>query len=182
MNEIIKNCIGIILSTFENESREGLQDTPERVARLYTEVFAGYTMNPKDILERVFDSKQKEMVIVKDIEFYSHCEHHMVPFFGKVHIGYIPNGKVLGLSKFARLVDCFAKRLQIQENLTTQIADAIMQYLQPDGCMIVIEAQHLCMMMRGVEKQNSQTITSAVRGIFSSDLNARQEFLQLIKK
>jgi GTP cyclohydrolase I len=160
--------------------REGLRDTPVRVEsafRFYTE---GYQQDPKALIGRaLFDSETDEMVVVKDIELYSLCEHHMLPFFGKAHVAYIPNGKIVGLSKIPRIVDVFARRLQVQERLTDQIANALDDALHPTGVGVVIEAYHLCMMMRGVEKQNSSTITSALRGSFRDDSKTREEFLSL---
>jgi GTP cyclohydrolase I len=164
----------------ENPNREGLSDTPKRVSKMYGEIFSGYGKNPKDVLKATFKTDNDSMVIIKDIDYYSHCEHHMVPFFGKVHIGYIPNKKVLGLSKFARLVEVFARRLQIQEQMTHQIAEAIWEYLKPKGVIVVVEGVHLCMAMRGVQKLNSKTITSAVRGTFKTNVSTREEFLKLI--
>jgi len=173
-----------LLNTIPGEyaSREGLQETPGRVARMYDEIFGGYDMSPEAILSKTFrDEEHKEMVIVKDIDFFSHCEHHMVPFIGKVHIAYIPNGNLVGLSKLARLVECYARRLQIQERMTSQIADAIEEQLKPIGVMVVIKAEHMCMAMRGVKKPGANTITSAVRGVFQDNTNvARAEFLSLI--
>ena len=163
----------------EDPNREGLLETPSRVAKMYNEVFSGYSQDVSEVF-KVFEEGHTEMVIVQDIDFYSHCEHHMVPFFGKVHIGYIPNGKVAGLSKFVRLVELYAKRLQVQERLTTQIADAIMVHLGAQGCMVVIEAEHMCMKMRGVRNATSLTKTSAVRGNFEQS-ETRREFLGLIK-
>lgn len=167
----------------EDTEREGLLDTPKRVAKMYDEIFSGYKMNPDDILRTTFnDEAHQEMVIVKEIPFYSHCEHHMVPFFGIAHVAYIPNGGVVGISKLARLVDCYAKRLQIQERMTSSIADDIMRVLQPLGAAVLIEAEHLCMTMRGVQKPGTKTVTSAMRGVFLDDTNnARMEFLNLIK-
>lgn len=167
----------------EDTEREGLLDTPKRVAKMYDEIFSGYKMNPDDILQTTFnDEAHQEMVIVKEIPFYSHCEHHMVPFFGIAHVAYIPNGGVVGISKLARLVDCYAKRLQIQERMTSSIADDIMRVLQPLGAAVLIEAEHLCMTMRGVQKPGTKTVTSAMRGVFLDDTNnARMEFLNLIK-
>ncbi len=180
--EARKEAVERLLHTIKGEDvgREGLLDTPSRVARMYDEIFEGYKKKPKDVFKAVFETDNSEMVIVKDIDYYSHCEHHMVPFFGKIHIGYIPNGKVLGLSKFGRLVEIFARRLQIQEQLTFQIADAIEKYLKPLGVIVVVEGVHMCMVMRGVKKANSKTITSAVRGIFGEDDSARNEFLTLL--
>lgn len=167
----------------EDTEREGLLDTPKRVAKMYDEIFSGYKMNPDDILQTTFnDEAHQEMVIVKEIPFYSHCEHHMVPFFGIAHVAYIPNGGVVGISKLARLVDCYAKRLQIQERMTSSIVDDIMRVLQPLGAAVLIEAEHLCMTMRGVQKPGTKTVTSAMRGVFLDDTNnARMEFLNLIK-
>jgi GTP cyclohydrolase IA len=165
----------------EDSDREGLIRTPERVAESLTWLTRGYTMDVDDVVnEALFDAEgASNMVIVRDIELYSLCEHHMLPFFGKAHIAYIPNGKILGLSKLPRIVEVFARRLQVQERLTEQIAGAIDHVLAPAGVGVIIEAQHLCMMMRGVEKQNSKTITSAVRGLFRSDPRTRDEFLLL---
>jgi GTP cyclohydrolase I len=165
----------------EDPTREGLLDTPKRVVKSWKELYSGYNQKAKDVLGTVFSSDNTSLVICKDIEFYSMCEHHMLPFFGKVHIGYIPNGKVVGLSKLARLVDVYARRLQIQEQLTDQVANAITEHI--DGCesaMVVIEAKHHCMCARGVGKQNSSMITSALRGAFKQP-DLRQEFNALIK-
>ena len=173
----------LLESVGEDVSREGLVGTPDRVDRMYEEIFAGYKQNPEDILSTTFDADEhKEMVIVRDINFYSHCEHHMVPFFGKAHIGYIPDGKVVGISKLCRLVECFARRLQIQERMTTQIANTIMEVLQPQGVIVVIEAEHMCMKMRGIKNPCADTVTSAVRGVFKDEVEARQEFLTLMRK
>lgn len=179
-----EEAVSILLGTIDGETfdREGLLETPKRVAKMYDEIFSGYQMDPKAILSKAFaEDEHHEMVIVKDIPFFSHCEHHMVPFFGHAHIAYIPNGSVVGLSKLARLVDCYSKRLQIQERLTSQIADMIDSELHPMGVMVVIQAEHMCMSMRGVKKPGSNTITSAVRGVFKDNANvARAEFLSLI--
>jgi GTP cyclohydrolase I len=165
----------------ENVNREGLVKTPERVAKSLMFFTKGYQQNPKEILSSAtFVEDYKQMVIVKDIDFYSMCEHHVLPFFGKAHIAYIPNGKVTGLSKIPRIVDVFARRLQIQERLTTQIKDCIQKTLNPLGVMVVIEAQHTCMQMRGVEKQNSITTTSDFTGVFNT-AKTREEFINLIK-
>lgn len=164
----------------EDAGREGLLDTPKRVAKAMQYLTQGYEMDARAILEAAkFHESYSEMVIVKDIELYSLCEHHMLPFFGKAHVAYIPNGVITGLSKLARVVDCFARRLQVQERLTHQILDAIQESLQPLGVAVVIEAQHLCMMMRGVQKQNSLTTTSAFSGQFETQ-ETRSEFLRLI--
>ena len=167
----------------EDPTREGLVETPHRVIKMYDEIFGGYAQDPKEILGKTFAAEDhKELVIVRDIEFYSHCEHHMVPFFGWAHIGYIPNGSVVGISKLARLVACFARRLQIQERMTTQVAETIEEVLAPQGVMVVIEATHMCMKMRGVKNPCADTVTSAVRGVFKHEPEARAEFLNLIKK
>jgi GTP cyclohydrolase I len=162
----------------ENPTREGLLDTPRRVLKSHGEIFKGYQMDPKVILSTCFDSEgYDQMVLLKDIELYSTCEHHMLPFFGKAHVAYIPNKKVVGLSKLARLVECYSRRLQIQERLTNQIADAIVNELDPIGVGVVIEAKHFCMVMRGVNKQNSVMKTSALRGALKINQSAREEFL-----
>ncbi len=158
----------ILIGIGEDPDRDGLQDTPERVARAYAEMFAGLRQDPEDVLATTFDLGHDEMVLVKDIEVWSCCEHHLVPFTGVAHVGYIPNasGQITGLSKLARLVDTFAKRPQVQERLTTQVAEALTRVLQPRGTIVVLECEHLCMTMRGVRKPGSKTVTSAVRGNF----------------
>ena len=165
----------------ENPEREGLERTPERVAKAMRWLTRGYDLTPQEVVgEGVFAAEgHSNMVLVRDIELYSLCEHHMLPFFGKCHVAYIPNGKIVGLSKLPRIVEVFARRLQVQERLTEQIADAIDEVLEPAGVGVVIEAEHLCMMMRGVEKQNSKTLTSALRGSFRDDARTRDEFLRL---
>ncbi len=164
----------------EDPARDGLLDTPERVARSLSWLTRGYDMNVADVVgDAVFEEAHESMVMVRDIELYSMCEHHMLPFFGRAHIAYIPDGRIVGLSKLPRLVEVFARRLQVQERLTEQIADAIESVLRPRGVGVVIEAVHLCMMMRGVEKQNSETITSALRGEFRECQMTRDEFLGL---
>lgn len=165
----------------EDVDREGLLDTPARVARMYEEIFAGYSANPREVLGVTFDEQHEELVIVKDIVYYSQCEHHMAPFFGKIHIGYIPSGKIAGLSKFARLVEAVTRKLQVQERITSEIADILAEELKPQGVMVVVEGEHLCMCARGVKKPGSKTITSAVRGIFRNDTALRAEFMSLIK-
>ncbi len=164
----------------EDPDREGLRDTPRRVEKSLRWLTRGYDLDVKEALgEALFEEQHDSMVLVKDIELYSLCEHHLLPFFGKAHIAYIPNGHVVGLSKLPRVVDVFARRLQLQERLTEQIASAIQEALEPRGVGVVVEAYHLCMMMRGVEKQNSKTITSAVHGAFREDMRTRDEFLRL---
>ena len=180
MNELYKDLLSRI---GEDPEREGLLDTPDRAAKAMEFLTQGYRQNLEDIInEAVFTVDDNHMIIVRDIELYSLCEHHMLPFFGKCHIGYIPEGKVLGVSKLARIVDLFARRLQIQERLTNQVANSIMDTVSPEGVGVVIEAQHLCMMMRGVEKQNSCMVTSAMLGSFRQDQSTRNEFLKLIGK
>ena len=166
----------------EDADREGLQDTPRRVSEMYDELFSGLSADPAEQLSVTFDEGHQEMVIVRDIPFYSMCEHHLLPFFGVAHVGYIPgeHGKVVGISKLARVVDVVAKRPQLQERMTTQIADAISNTLEPDGAAVVVEAEHLCMMMRGVKKPGTKVITSAVRGTFRRRISTRSEFLSLI--
>jgi GTP cyclohydrolase I len=164
----------------EDPARDGLVKTPERVAKALAWLTHGYDTDVRDVIgDAVFEEDHKSMVMVRDIELYSLCEHHMLPFFGKAHVAYIPDGRIVGLSKLPRLVDVFARRLQVQERLTEQIAEAIDEVLAPLGVGVVIEAYHLCMMMRGVEKQNSRTITSALRGVFRDDARTREEFLSL---
>jgi len=171
----------ILIGIGENPDRDGLRKTPERVARAYAEMFGGLRQQPEDVLATVFDMGHDELVVVKDIEVWSCCEHHLVPFTGVAHVGYIPNrnGKITGLSKLARLVDIYAKRPQVQERLTTQVADALSRILEPRGVIVVIECEHLCMTMRGVRKPGSKTITSAVRGQLR-DAATRAEAMQLI--
>ncbi len=166
----------------EDPNREGLLKTPERVAKAYEYLTSGYNKNIEEVLNgAIFHEKYNEMVLVRDIDFYSLCEHHMLPFYGKVHVAYIPNGKIVGLSKIPRIVEVFARRLQVQERMTQQIADTIDEYLQPRGVAVVSEAYHMCMMMRGVEKQNSSAVSSAVHGAFEKNEKTRNEFFHLIK-
>ncbi len=172
----------ILLAIGEDPERDGLLDTPARVARMYAEQFAGMRQRPEDVLTTVFDAEHDEIVLVRDIEMYSMCEHHLVPFFGKAHIGYIPNakGEITGLSKLARLVDLYARRPQVQERLTCQVAEALMRIIEPRGVIVVIEAEHLCMSMRGVRKPGAKTVTSAVRGIFRDQTRTRAEAMSLL--
>ena len=166
----------------EDVGREGLLKTPERVERSLRFLTSGYQADVDAVINgALFEAESSEMVILKEIEFYSMCEHHMLPFFGTVAIGYIPGEKILGLSKFARVIDVFARRMQVQERMTAQIADALQEVLEPHGLAVVTEASHLCMMMRGVEKQGSTTVTSAMRGVFKEDARTRQEFMQAIR-
>jgi len=178
-----QSFLGLLEAIGEDPKREGLVRTPSRAARAFEFLTAGYQQSLDDLVNgAIFESEASEIVLVKDIELYSMCEHHLLPFIGKAHVAYIPNGKVIGLSKMARIVDMFARRLQIQENLTMQIADALMQSLNPRGVGVVIEAKHLCMMMRGVEKQNSVMTTSCLLGVFKEDARTRSEFLALLKE
>ncbi|WP_417999961.1 GTP cyclohydrolase I FolE [Kibdelosporangium phytohabitans] len=173
----------LLLACGEDPDREGLAETPARVARAYREMFAGLYMDPDTVLAKTFDESHEELVMVTDIPMYSCCEHHLLPFHGVAHVGYIPNehGKVTGLSKLARLVDAYAKRPQVQERLTSQIADSLMRTLQPRGVIVVMEAEHLCMSMRGIRKPGARTTTSAVRGQFKTSASSRAEALDLIK-
>ena len=165
----------------EDPNREGLIDTPSRVRKALEFMCSGYNQDPKEILQKaLFTSSNDEMVVIKDIEFYSQCEHHMLPIIGKVHVAYIPNGKVVGLSKIPRVIDVFARRLQIQEQLTEQICDALNEHLQPKGVAVMIDARHMCMEMRGVQKIRSTTVTSALRGLFKSNKKTKDEFLSIV--
>ncbi len=179
-DEIGKHIADILDLIGENSTREGLRNTPSRVGKAFQFLIKGYNENAEEILQSaLFEEDYKQMVVVKDIDFYSLCEHHLLPFFGKVHIAYIPNGRITGLSKIARVVDVFARRLQVQERLTTEIKDCIQKTLQPLGVMVVIEAEHLCMQMRGVQKQHALTVTSDFTGAFNRK-ETREEFLSLI--
>jgi GTP cyclohydrolase I len=179
--KVAENVYSILEQIGEDPARQGLLKTPERVAKAYSFITQGYEQDARKILRSaMFDEDYSEMVLVKNIELYSLCEHHMLPFFGKAHIAYIPNGKIVGLSKIPRIVDVFARRLQVQERLTIEIRDAIQETLEPTGVAVVIEAQHLCMQMRGVSKQNSATTTSAFSGAFLEDIKTRKEFISLI--
>lgn len=173
----------ILRAVGENPERDGLILTPRRVARMFTELLGGYTMDPQAVVNgALFDVKYDEMVIVRDIEFYSMCEHHMLPFMGRVHVAYIPDGKVLGLSKIPRIVEMYARRLQVQERMTRQIADFLRDLLKPQGVAVVVEAMHLCSMMRGVKKHDARMTTSAMHGAFRTNLATRQEFLDNISR
>jgi len=176
-------ALSIIEAIGDDPRREGLQNTPQRIAEMYAELFSGLDMDAKTELTVGFEEGHREMVILRDIPFYSMCEHHLLPFHGVAHVGYIPNneGRVVGVSKLARVVDVFAKRPQLQERMTTQIADAILEGLQPDGVAVVIQAQHLCMTMRGIRKPGSNVITSATRGLFRSRAATRAEFMALVQ-
>ena len=182
--EKMERLFGELLDAIgEERDREGLLKTPGRAARSFEFLTQGYRQTVEEVVnDAIFSSDASEIVMVKDIELYSMCEHHLLPFIGRAHVAYIPDGKVIGLSKIARIVDVFARRLQIQEQLTTQIADALMESLHPTGVAVVIEAKHLCMMMRGVEKQNSVMKTSCLRGVFKDDARTRTEFLSLLKQ
>ncbi len=174
---------GLLEKLGEDVDREGLRETPERMANALVFLTSGYKADIKEILtSSSFDEKYDEMVLVKDVDFYSLCEHHMLPFFGKCHVAYIPDGKIIGLSKIPRLIEAYSRRLQVQERLTTQISSAIAEYLQPKGVAVVMEAFHFCMAMRGVEKQNTYAITSSMKGLFRHDERTRQEFLHLIAR
>ena len=177
----IENAVSeILLAVGEDPNREGLRDTSERVARMYAELLGGMHKDPSDHL-KVFHEKYDEIVLLRDIPFHSICEHHMMPFIGKAHVAYLPDGKVIGVSKLARVVDCYAHRLQVQERLTSQVADFIMDQLQAKGAAVVMEASHSCMTIRGVKKPGSTMVTSAIRGIFKKDPRSRAEVLSLIK-
>ena len=181
--EKIKEAARLIIDAIgENPEREGLLATPDRIGRMYEEIMAGYDQDPADVLSTVFTVEENNPVVEKDITFYSMCEHHMLPFFGKAHIAYIPDGKVVGISKLARCVEIYARRLQIQEHMTAQIADAIMDVLSPKGVLVVLEAEHTCMTMRGVKKPGSKTVTVASRGVFENDDVLTDRFLNLLTK
>lgn len=179
-NKIMDGVKLILEGIGEDVNREGLIDTPDRIARMYGEIFAGMGQTAEELLSKTFHVDSGEMVIEKDITFYSMCEHHFMPFYGKAHVAYIPDGKVVGLSKLARTVEVYAKRPQLQEQLTSQIADALMEYLCPKGAIVMIEAEHMCMTMRGVKKPGSKTVTYAARGVFEDEKLA-DRFFQLVK-
>ena len=180
--EKVKDLVKTLLIEIgEDTKREGLLSTPQRVAKAYEFLTKGYQQDIAEVLNKaIFSERYDEMVLVKNIDYYSMCEHHLLPFYGKVHVAYIPNGKIVGLSKIPRIVEVFARRLQVQERMTQQIAETIEKYLQPNGVAVVSEAFHMCMMMRGVEKQNSSATTSAMLGVFQDDARTRMEFLDLI--
>lgn len=183
-NGSIRSAVRTILENIgEDPTRDGLQNTPDRVARMYDELMSGYRTDPDKLINNaLFDVDYSEMVLVKDIEFYSLCEHHMLPFIGKAHVAYIPNGKVIGLSKIPRIVDMFARRLQVQERMTNQIAEFLMAVLKPEGVAVVVEGTHMCAMMRGVKKAHASMVTSAMLGNFRHDQKTRSEFMQHINR
>ena len=181
LDRIARAVREILLAVGENPDREGLKETPARVARMYDELFGGLRQDPAAVLGKTFTEKYDEMVLVKDIRFESMCEHHLLPFFGRAHIGYIPHGKIVGLSKLARVVEILAKRPQVQERMTEDIADLVMSELKPKGVGVVLEAAHTCMSIRGIRKANSLCTTSAMRGIFKDNLSTRSEFMSLIR-
>lgn len=179
----IEEAVKLLLEGIgEDVSREGLADTPGRIARMYEEIYKGMEEDPAQHLSTTFAVQSNEIVLEKDITFYSTCEHHLMPFYGKAHIAYLPDGRVAGLSKLARTVEVYARRLQIQEHMTIQIADAIMEYLKPQGVMVMVEAEHMCMTMRGVAKPGSKTATTAVRGCFVDNARLQQYFFEMIKR
>lgn len=177
----IKEAVKLLLEGIgEDPGREGLRETPERIARMYREIFSGMDADAKIPLSKVFSVENNEVILEKDITFYSMCEHHMLPFFGKVHVAYVPDGRVVGLSKLARTVEIYAGRLQLQERMTGQIADAIMEFLAPLGVMVSVEAEHLCMSMRGVKKPGSKTVTMAARGVFEENTVLQERFFHML--
>ena len=181
-SKLIENAtINLLLGLGENPGREGLLETPSRVAKSFMKLFEGYGQDPAKLLTVFETDGYNQMVLLKDVEFYSTCEHHMIPFFGKAHVAYIPGDHIVGISKLARLVDMYARRLQIQERICEQVTSALMQYLKPKGAACIIEASHLCMRARGVEKQNSTMVTSSLKGVFLTNSEARAELMGLIK-
>jgi GTP cyclohydrolase I len=179
--EKVKEAVRLLLKGIgEDTGREGLIETPDRIARMYGEICGGMEMDVKEILSKTFVTEKTEMVLEKDIVLYSMCEHHMLPFFGKVHIAYIPDGRIVGLSKLARCVEVYAKRLQLQERMTEQIAEAVMEHLSPKGVMVLTEAEHMCMTMRGIKKPGSKTVTYAVKGAFREDARLQESFFRLL--
>lgn len=181
-HEKVKEAVKLLLEGIgEDVEREGLRETPGRIARMYDEIYGGMDADPGEPLSRVFTVDHHEIVLEKDIVFYSTCEHHLLPFYGKAHVAYIPNGKVVGLSKLARTVEVFARRPQLQEQMTGQIADAIMRYLAPQGAMVMLEAEHMCMTMRGIKKPGSKTVTVATRGVFAEQEALQNRFFQMLR-
>ena len=181
--EKVKEAVRLLLEGIgENPDREGLGETPDRIARMYTEIFAGMEQDAGEHMQKTFSVENSDLVLVKDITFQSMCEHHMMPFFGKAHVAYIPEGKVTGLSKIARTVEVYARRLQIQERMTGQIADAMMEHLAPKGVMVVLEAEHFCMTMRGIKKPGSTTMTFAARGVFQENTALQDRVLEMLKR
>ncbi len=181
-HEKVKEAIKMLLEGIgEDVNREGLIDTPDRIARMYEEICGGMDADAGEHLSKIFSVDNNEMVVEKDIVFYSTCEHHLMPFYGKAHVAYIPNGKVVGLSKLARTVEVYARRLQIQEQMTGQIADDIMKYLAPQGVMVMLEAEHMCMTMRGIKKPGSKTVSIATRGVFTDNSALQNQFFQMVK-
>lgn len=181
-HEKIKEGVRLLLQGIgEDVDREGLKETPDRIARMYEEIYGGMEEDAAEHLSKVFSVHHNEMVLEKDIVFYSTCEHHLMPFYGKAHVAYIPDGKVVGLSKIARTVETYAKRLQIQEQMTGQIADAIMEHLAPQGVMVMLEAEHMCMTMRGIKKPGSKTVTVAARGAFKEDAGLQEQFYKMLR-
>ncbi len=182
-HEKIKEAVKLLLEGIgEDVNREGLKETPDRIARMYEEIYGGMDESAKDHLSKVFAVEHNEMVVEKNIVFYSTCEHHLMPFYGKAHVAYIPNGKVVGLSKLARTVEVYARRPQIQEQMTGQIADAMMEYLAPQGVMVMIEAEHMCMTMRGIKKPGSKTVSIATRGSFEESELLQNRFFQMVRQ
>ena len=182
-DSLIARVRGVLSDLGEDPDREGLVKTPDRVARALRFLTKGYEEDPKSVINgALFTEDYQEMIVLKDLDYFSLCEHHMLPFFGKAHIAYLPSKKIVGISKLARLVEVYARRLQVQERLTTQIANTLMEELDPQGVGVVLEASHFCMMMRGVEKQGSRTLTSALRGAFREDASTRDEFLRLVQR
>lgn len=179
----IEEAVKLLLEGIgEDATREGLVDTPDRIARMYEEIYRGMEEDPAQHLSRTFTVQSNEIVLEKDIIFYSTCEHHLMPFYGRAHIAYLPDGRVVGLSKLARTVEVYARRLQIQERMTGQIADAIMEYLRPQGVMVLVEAEHMCMTMRGVAKPGSQTVTTVARGCFMDNMQLQKYFFEMLKR
>jgi GTP cyclohydrolase I len=173
----------ILIEVGEDPDRQGLRETPERISRMYEELLAGYKTSPQEIINgAIFDIKYDEMVVVKDIDFYSLCEHHLLPFFGSCHVAYVPNGRIVGLSKIPRIVEVFSRRLQVQERMTVEIADFLDDLLHPEGVAVVVEGYHLCMAMRGIKKAEAKMLTSSMRGVFKKDPRTRTEFLSFIGK